>query len=222
MAQQDRSRPLEELSPYPEFVYSSIDLNRLACFILRWLQERHVPMTFENIVVAAFRMFPAKFSLEGFSEYPDAARTNRALLQLRPKYRNWARGNVGKGFVLTESGLAEAGRVRDILISGKAPEKGGRVRRQKPKTMDLTRDLGTVVDSGLFSKWREQRLGEGTILELLDMLQAYVYTPPKALRERIEGIENAAIQVGRADVAEFLREVRRTFDKQFRGPRKGE
>jgi hypothetical protein len=77
MGEQNKPRPLDRLSAYSESLYSSIDLNRLASFTIHWLKERRIPMTFENIVVASFRMFPVKFALEGYSEYPDAARINR-------------------------------------------------------------------------------------------------------------------------------------------------
>jgi hypothetical protein len=219
MGEESKVRPLDRVSAYTEPFYSSIDLNRLASFTIHWLQEHRIPMTFENIVVAAFRMFPTKFALEGYSEYPDAARINRALLQLQPKYRNWARGSVQKGFVLTESGLAEVQRVNDILNAEKAPQLEVKRRQVKPRTMDLTRDLGTLVDSALFSKWRENKLTEATTLELLDMLQAFAYTPSRALKERIATLENAALQVGRDDIVSFLKDVRKRFDQQFREAR---
>ncbi len=219
MGEESKIRPLDRINAYPGPFYSSIDLNRLASFTIHWLQEHRVPMTFENIVVAAFRMFPTKFALEGYAEYPDAARINRALLQLQPKYRNWARGSVQKGFVLTESGLAEVQRVNDILNAEKAPQLEVKRRQVKPRTMDLTRDLGTIVDSTLFLKWRENKLAEATALELLDMLQAFAYTPARALKERIATLENAALQVGRDDIVSFLKDVRRRFDQQFREAR---
>jgi len=222
MAERNERTRLDDISQYPESAYAAIDLNRLASFTVHWLQQQRIPTTFENIVVACFRMFPAKFALEGYSEYPDAARINRALLQLRPKYRNWARGSVQKGFVLTESGLAEVNRVRDFLSSGKSVEIVGKRRRLLPRTMDLTRDLGPIVDSALFAKWKENRLNEGTVLELLDMLQAFAYTPQEALKQRMDGLENAALQVGRDDIVTFLKDVRSTFHSQFRRPPKGE
>lgn len=212
---------LDETTAYQQTLYSSLDLNRLVSFTIHWLLEHRIPMTFENIVVAAFRMFPTKFALEGYPDYPDAARTNRALLQLRPKYRNWARGNVQKGFVLTESGLAEVMRVRDILSGLNAPQVETKRRQALPRTMDLSRDLSAIVESALFSKWREHRISEGTTLELLDMLHAFAYTPARALRERIAMLENAALQVGRTDIVEFLREVKRKFEQQFREVRGG-
>lgn len=213
---EEMTRPLDAVRAYPEPFYSSIDLNRLASFTIHWLLEHRIPMTFENIVVAAFRMFPTKFALEGYPEYPDAARINRALLQLRPKYRNWARGNVQKGYVLTESGLNEVRRVAEILNSKEAPLTETKRRQTRPRTMDLTRDLGALVESALFSKWKDRQLDAGSLLELLDMLQAFAYTPTRALRERIATLENAARQVSRDDIIDFLRDVRKRFDEHLR------
>lgn len=215
-------QPLGGIDAYQKTLYASLDLNRLVSFTIHWLLEHRIPMTFENIVVAAFRMFPDKFALEGYPDYPDAARTNRALLQLRPKYRNWARGNVQKGFVLTESGLAEVQRVKDIL-NGQDVQKVDTKRRQgiKPRTMDLTRDLSIITDSNLFAKWKENRIAEGSVLELLDMLQAFAYTPPKALKERIDSLQNTALQVGRVDIVEFFKDVRKNFDQQLHEVRRG-
>jgi hypothetical protein len=219
MGQENRPRPLDGISAFPESFYSSLDLNRLVCYTIQWLLEHKTQMTFENIVVAAFRMFPVKFALEGYAEYPDAARINRALLQLRPKYRNWARGNVQKGFVLTESGFAEVQRVKGILSAEDAPAGETKRRRARPRTMDLTRDLASIVDSTLFSKWKQDRLADGTATELFDMLQAFAYTPSKALRERLAMLESAALQVGREDVVTFFKDARKRFDQQFRETR---
>lgn len=216
--EQKKRDVLEDVPEFPEAAYSDFDLNRLVCFTLSWLQDHRIPTTFENIVVAAFRMFPAKFALEGYASYPDAARTNRALLQLRPKYRNWARGNVQKGFILTESGIAEVAQVREAL-HGTAPRGRGPGRRQAqglPRTMDLSQELQQLELSALFAKWQGNQLDTGTVLEFLDMLNAYAYTPPKALKERIDILESTARQLERDDLVDFLQAVRKTFAQQVR------
>src|SRR5437870_2173982 len=133
---------LDDISPFAGSNYEAIDLTGLAAFTLHWLQDRHLPTTFENIVVAAFKMFPAKFSLEGFPNYPDAARVGRTLLQLAPKYRNWARGSVQKGFILTESGLQKAKAVQQALATGAPGSPRADAKRSiLPRTMDLAKDL---------------------------------------------------------------------------------
>ena len=207
----------DNVAPFAERLYETIDLNRLAVFAIDWLQRHRIPTTFENVVVAIFRMFPAKFALEGYPQYPDAARVNRALLQLRPKYRNWARGSVQKGFVLTETGLAQVTWVQDALTGGAAK----RQRAPKPaavsRTMDLSRELEPLERSPLFARWKEGNLNQGNMMELLDMLGAYAYTPARVLRERVDLLSNAASQVGRKDFVEFLDDVRKGFEEHFRG-----
>ncbi len=208
---------LHDISPFPESRYAAVDLTGLAAFTLRWLQDRHILTTFENIVVAAFTMFPLKFSLEGFPDYPDAARVGRTLLQLGPKYRNWARGSVQKGFVLTQSGMMKVKKVQEELGGGtRGREPQVPQRRASPRTMDLGKELEPIESSPLFQKWRHGQLDEGVALELLNMLGAYAYTPPRALRDRVAVLENAAAQVGRSDLVEFLRAVRKTFVAHFR------
>ncbi len=217
MSKNQLSEHIETLIPFDVSLYSDMDLAGLSAFAIHWLQERHIPTTFENIVVTAFKMFPAKFALEGWEQYPDAARINRSLLQLLPKYRNWARGSVQKGYLLTESGVEKVSNIREALETGKSTVRNSTRQRQPlPRTRDLSSELETLERSTLYTKWKEGTLDQGTSLELLDMLGAYAYTPSRALRERITLLHNAASQLGREDIVEFLKSVRRSFDQQFR------
>jgi hypothetical protein len=216
---EDSARPLSQIKRFASLTYDSFDLNRLASFTIHWLQEQLIPTTFENIVVAAYRMFPEKFALEGYPEYPDAARANRALLQLGPKYRNWARGSVRKGFVLTASGLIEVGRVKDALSSAKPPEQLKPKQRTAPRTLNLSEELLGIERSALYAKWSKGALSEGTTLDLLEMLSAYAYTPSRALRDRLTVLENTAKQLGRKDLLEFLESVQKKFTSELRDER---
>lgn len=201
---------LGELVEYESSLYENIDLTGLAGFALHTLHQRQIPTTFENIVVTAFRLFPKKFSLEGYPEYPDAARVGRTLLQLAPKYRNWARGSVQKGFVLTASGLSKVENVRKAL-EGEQPILKERSQTSLSRTMDLSKELELVEQSSLFQKWKEGKLGEGTTLEFLDLTGAYAYTAGRVFRERLRALENAALQMDRSDLIEFLRSVKEHF-----------
>jgi hypothetical protein len=210
-----RASELDEIESYPAEVYMDVDLTGLTAFTLSWLQDRNIPTTFESVVVAAFKMFPNKFSLEGYSQYPDAARIGRTLLQLGPKYRNWVRGSVQKGFVLTESGRLKVEKVHRAL-----ERKGQTVpipkRSTVSRTMDMAKELAPLEHSPLFDKWKLAQLEQGTSLELLNMLGAYAYTPPKALADRLAVLENAATHARRDDLADFLKAIKKTFAMQLR------
>lgn len=217
MAKGLKRREVVNFEPYPEHSYVNVDLTGLATFAIKRLQELGIPVTFENLVIALFKLFPTKFSLEGFDEYPDAARVGRTLLQLGPKYRNWARGSVQKGFVLTEAGATKAAMVGATLLSDATSTLPPSTKRQSvPRTMDLTKEMTLIESSSLFQKWKAGKLNEGESIEFFDLLGAYAYTPARALRDRAHRLVNTARELGRADVSEFLNSVQQQFEEHLR------
>ncbi len=198
------------LKPYEADRYSAIDLNRLTVFAIKVLSDLDVPATFENIAVALFRMFPRRFAMVGFAEYPDATRVNRALLQLRPKYRNWATGKTRLGWQLTVGGEEEARALMGKLGTNASvnlklspsdlqAEPGGKVKR----TVHAEDGVARIRTSAL---WQKFQLGweNADALEALDVLEAYSHTPPEALTHRLARLRTTAASVGDDDVVNFL------------------
>jgi len=95
---------IELCTQYNENVYTDINMNHLIAYTIEYLNNNNIALSFENICVASYLMFPKKFSLIGYDEYPDSNRVNLVLLHLRPKYDNLAEGNIKSGFTLTEKG----------------------------------------------------------------------------------------------------------------------
>jgi hypothetical protein len=222
-------RPDEPLSPkerilqltaYPPSAYRNIDLNRLTLFTIQLLDSTNVPATLEHISVANFRLFPVRFAMVGFKEYPDVSRVNRALLQLRPKYRNWATGNATAGWALTPAGVIEAKRVAGRLASVGAetdddepnlePEDAGIAKR----TVDAGEDIARIRRSSLFSKYQQGWTGAGT-LEVFDVLEAYSHTPPETLRRKLGRLRATAVQVGDHEMDDFLKELGDRYTNLF-------
>ncbi len=76
---------VKELKPYKEGQYKNIIQDQLAIFTMDLLEKKRVPLYFEYISVALFKLFPAKFSLVTFKEFPDLYRISNMLrLRLRP------------------------------------------------------------------------------------------------------------------------------------------
>ncbi len=204
---------LDTLEPVPEDVYQILDLNRLVAYVIGVLQRQAIPSTFENVTVCAFRLFPVRFALEGYPQYPDAARVNRALLQLRPKYRNWAVGSVQKGFTLNQTGLNQAAIVEEAIRRSGPPASPGAHPRPgaRPRTQDTMPELHHLLGSSLFRKWSEGSLGAATEIEFIDLLGAYSYTPPRALSNRVKYLREVALLHDRSDIARFLEDVSNRF-----------
>lgn len=204
---------LGEIKPFNPESYENMDLNRLTVYGIWFLQEKNIAITFETLVVALFRMFPQKFCLVGFKDYPDAARVNRALLQLRPKYRNWAVGNIQSGFILTETGKTILEQTKRFLRNPRlqTPKKPSVI----PRTRNPQEELQEVQNSHLYQKYQqgdEEGIDKYAIWELL---HAYPYTPKKALNKRIRLLEEIAKEY-KPEILNFFKWIRQKYSHIFK------
>jgi hypothetical protein len=201
---------LAELMPFDPGSYADIDLDRLTSYGIKALMDRKVPATFENIVVALYRLFPEKFSLIGHREYPDAARVNRALLHGQPKYRNYVAGGARQGYSLTNQGLGAAEETEKLLRSSRHPLEG---RRKKPSAPRAVADqfMREVSEAGSFRSFSEGRVDEVGEYDLYRILHAGPGTPVPDLIRRLEQLLAYAEQMERNDVYQFLNWLRTRF-----------
>ncbi len=212
---------LEEIcTPYATDAYTTLKLNDLAAYSINHLQRNGIVVTFENVVVALFLMFPKKFCLSGFEEYPDAARVNRTLLQLRPKYRNYAVGNATRGFVLTERGKRAAISTEELLHEvshqGAVKTKSELGRRIAPRTR-YDREVLAITGSSAYSKYTAGRVDEIQRSEIFDLLSAAPYTPSRMLKKRMDDLRQIARDHNDVDVTNFLDMVVEKFSEIFGG-----
>jgi hypothetical protein len=207
-----------QLEQTPVDTYSQIDLNRLTAYTILKLKELDVPCTIENIAVANHRMFPRRFAMVGFPEYPDVSRVNRALLQLRPKYRNWATGNARLGWALTAAGYAEARAIADQLTGKARAPSSGRVEAEPAGIVSRTIHPDSVIrrvrETSLYQKWKQNRQ-DLVALEVFDVLDAYTHTPASVLRGKLREISRVASDVEADDVQSFLDAIMERFPSLF-------
>lgn len=206
-------RTASDARPHPDSQYEALDLNRLVVFTLGWLRDGGLPPTFENIAVGAFRLFPSRFALRGY-DHPDSNRVNRALLQLGPKYRNWAVGSAATGYSLTPLGEAV------LLETRKRLERPESASRKKPSSTGYTWDpLSELVElkaSEAFRRYREGGSGELTVDDVWNALGAFRYTPKEAIRDRILALRSIANEARDDDALAFLDALRKRFEGKAR------
>ncbi|MGK2962569.1 MAG: hypothetical protein ACSLFK_10550 [Gemmatimonadaceae bacterium] len=209
------------LPTHPARSYEDFDLNRLVVFVISSLDQMDVPATLENIAVAAHRLFPKRFALVGYPQFPDAVRVSRALLQLRPKYRNWATGKTRIGWSLNETGTAQARAVARALSASSsepheltdddtAPEKDVRGDR----TFGQDAELARIRRTALFAKYHANWNG-AAVLEVFDVLNAYTHTPAAQLNKKLRELKSAAAEAGDDETLEFLKKLRTQFAAVF-------
>jgi hypothetical protein len=201
--------------PFSSSAYESIDNNRLALYAIKTLQVNRIPVTQETVAVALFLSFPQKFSLVGFEQFPDAERAHRTLLQLGPKWRNWAKGDTHHGYSLNESGEAEFKRVEEAL---KNPSKSTIVPRQrvkKPRTRDPNQEIKEIEETSLFKEYVAGKRQDFSEFAIWELLKSYPYAPKAALRDRIDAMLESARFAERKDIVKFLKWVRDSFSNVF-------
>lgn len=199
---------------FPSSSYANMDNNRLAVYAINLLDENGIPRTQEALAVAVFLMFPDKFSMVGFPQYPDIERVNRTLLQLAPKYRNWATGNRHVGYTLTETGYSVLRQTNQLL---QRPElQPSKKRTPKERTRDPMTEVKEIERSLLFQGFTKKENINSKEYAFWQLLQAFPYTPKQALEDRFRSMKEAARLAGRKDVMVFLDWVHKTYSALFR------
>lgn len=106
--------------------YKDISSNeKLVAYACMYLSKNSIPLYFNYICVAAFKLFPDKFCLDDeFKEYPSADRLNRTILHMHTNKsgNNYLIGDAVKGFSLTELGKLVGEQVKKEIETGTISE----------------------------------------------------------------------------------------------------
>jgi len=196
--------------------YANIDIDRLVVFGMYYLERKKIPLYFEHIAIALFKLFPKRFSLENFQQYPDIYRINNAARRLagsvKAKGARWANGNVENGFTLTETGREMAKQVEDFLNN---PSKqlvkkvGVRSRGRSPAD-----DVADVRRSSAFAKWQNDK-SSLTNYDIFPLLGAMPYAPKELLKNHLNYLKESAANLKDKEVLGFLGWIESKFSNIF-------
>lgn len=211
---------LMKLSPFPTAAYQPYALTSLTAYSVFWLQQWNITTSLENLAVASHRMFPSKFAMVGWPEFPDIARTNRSVLQMRPKYRNLATSSPTRGVFLNQNGLVEAESLAKQLgpphVGGNSifvpptikAERGTRARSVHPEDL-----LALVRKSQLFKLYSENRFSAAEAIHLVGLLSVYDHTPSAEKKRKLKLFQDAAKELNDEDMKSFLSGVAERFQR---------
>jgi len=120
----------------------------------------------DKITVVAFRLFPKKFHLIGFPEYPDGLTIYTCLWLHNTKTKRWLTGSVQSGFKITEKGrhfLEETKKMLDGEI--KVTKVHGTVPKRKEVTFINLLKKTTAYKK--YSQNKKEDISDSEILEVL-------------------------------------------------------
>lgn len=201
------------VQPLTEEEYASVDNDRLILRAIALLEKSGVEAVFDNVVVLSYRLFPARFSLIGFPEYPDAKRVHDCLWHCVYKTKKWLAGNPKSGYRLTEKGTLVLERTRwSSSNEGEAvrPSHGKAHRKQ-------AFFVSSLKGSSAFRKYLK---GQGKIiteLELREALRGRWDTSKTTIRQNYGRYLDYARDLEDSDALGFLTEMRRDWPQLLGG-----
>jgi hypothetical protein len=188
--------------------YFPIDKDRLILFTLDYLNSKNIETTFDKLTVAAFKLFPKKFSLIGFPEYPDAKTVNDCVFLHCVKTKGWVSGNAQTGYKITEKGKYFLDEVKKMLEGKiKVTRKYGTIPRRKEFTFINLLKKTTAYKK--YSQNKKEDISDSEILEALKVpLSASKEIKQKHLKKYLEYAKRindpAAIEF-----LEFIQKIKR-------------
>ena len=108
-------------------VYTKITLNDLVLYSIHHLHRQGSGIASEDIISACFVLFPQRFSLNKYPQWPDASIVSRRWSDC--KRRGYLRGNALRGFHITAKGIKRAEKIEKTL--GRVTQS---IRAPKPKS----------------------------------------------------------------------------------------
>ncbi len=205
--------------------YAEISLAALTLYSLYWLHQWELRRTIEAVTVVNWRLFPEKFAMIGWPQYPDAFRTNRSLLQGQPKYRNWLTGSAKRGFSLNERGIDIARELIDKLgppltSTGQMVTGTGHQPKFQPisgqaRSIEPGREIQRLRESRLFGKWKAGLLAERDLVHVHSLLGVFDHTPESVREKKMKDLERSAGDLADIEVGQFLADVRGQFPLVF-------
>jgi hypothetical protein len=117
----------------PQFnpdIYTKVTLNDLVLYSVYYLHKHGKEIAAEDLISACFVLFPRRFSLRKYPQWPDSAVVIRRWSDCKGK--GYLRGNAVKGFQLTARGIKRAQKVEKSLGKPMKPVHVPKPKLQKP------------------------------------------------------------------------------------------
>lgn len=178
MNEEDKIRVLKQIQEIREI---NIDNDRLILYVINLLKEMKIEPTFDKTVVAAFKLFPSRFSLVGFEEYPDGKRVHDCLFHCTYKTKGWLIGNAQSGYKISNKGkyyLEEFKKImnKEIELPKKYSEK---VKRKEKTAIDL------LKKSKAFNKYTNEKRNKINKEDIRDALRIFKYADSRNVEKNL-------------------------------------
>lgn len=199
---------LAALKAHPVHLYEAVNLNWLVLLAVAALEETGVDLSLEHIVMAAFTLFPRRFSLLAYPEHPDAIRVDKALRRCTDKDRQWLMGRTRQGFAITERGRQQ------LELARQAVQEDSRLTKKLPSpTRRWEKLLAEVIAAPAFAKYSRGELDKVSDAECCHALQGTLDSERRVLRNNLTRLREIAVDLQQNDVVVFMEWLGKRFGR---------
>jgi hypothetical protein len=191
--------PLQDIQSVEPQRYDGIDLDHLLLVSVDEIQNRGMPVTFENIVAASFMLFPKKFSLIGYPQWPDGKRVHDAIFHCTYKTKQWLAGKKKHGYSFTAKGLEELEKTRAWI------DNTAQISKQAPsKTRRAEKLADHIKSAAAYTKYSSDDESSISKSDICALLQVTLDTPMEILQSNHNTLRASMEELGRIDLVTFL------------------
>lgn len=188
--------------------YLPIEKDRLVLFVIDYLHSKNIEVTFDKLTVAAFKLFPMKFSLIGFPEYPDAKTVDSCVTLHCIKTKGWVSGNAQTGYRITEKGKYFLDETKKMLEGKiKVTRKYGVTPRRKEVTF-----INLLKKTKAYEKYSQRKYEELLHSDILEALRVPALSSSEKVKKYIQRYMEYANRINDTSVVEFLQFIQRKLE----------
>ena len=184
--------------------YSSIDLDHLLIYVMAKMEENQICLSFPNMTISAWKIFPKKFSIFGWPKYPDSSRISTGIWHLKDKGKRWITGTNSQ-YLITEKGR------REVEIAEQLLKQPPTKRKYHSKTRKQDKLLIQVKKTAAYIKYIDKE--KITQFDLYDMLQCTLDSSKNVLKENYDALLVLALDAKSKEMIDFLNVIKENFEE---------
>ena len=200
------NKEIRKLKPFDPTRYDSIDLDSLVIVTIIELDKLRIELSIENIIVGAFKLFPKKFSLLGYPEFPEATRVEKSLWRSKGNKKQWRGGKTPNGYLIT---------VRTRIIAEQTYNQLHKPNLKKPHITSRMRRkdiiMKMITNSPAYKKYIDEKKESITQADFCYLLQGTLDSSKDTLKQNLLSLNIFTEELKQQDLLQFLNWIEQQF-----------
>lgn len=201
---------IESIKEEKSSIYLSLPLNDLVLYAIGVVAQIKSEINYADIIAAAYMLFPKKFYLEGYNNWPDSNIINKRIVDLR--HRNSISGSVAQGFSLTLKGQKLINDITNRLSSKQKFIPKTNIKNISDNRTRARRFQKHITSSEAYNIYKENKnLLDINEYQFRSMLFCPMESPLEELRTNLTNLKEHILLLQNEELIDFLDKCKSHF-----------